>query len=83
MHKSFLCAGGEENKDTCKGDGGSPLICPLIGQNNRYEQVGIVSWGLTCGLQNTPGVYVNVAMFSDWIDKEMMLHNFDTNIYKM
>ena len=22
-----ICAGGEENKDTCDGDGGAPLVC--------------------------------------------------------
>ncbi|KOB67828.1 Serine protease, partial [Operophtera brumata] len=29
LHSSFLCAGGEEHRDTCKGDGGSPLACPV------------------------------------------------------
>ena len=27
IHESFLCAGGEENHDTCQGDGGGPLVC--------------------------------------------------------
>lgn len=81
LHRSFICA-GEGFKDTCKGDGGSPLMCPISGVEGRYEQVGIVSWGLTCGMQNTPGVYVNVAMFSNWIDMNMRENNFDTTVYK-
>lgn len=82
LHNSFICAGGGRNKDTCKGDGGSPLFCPIEGQPNRYEQVGIVSWGLICGKYNTPGVYVNVALFRNWVDNQMLLNNFDTNIYR-
>ena len=27
LDSSFLCAGGEKDIDTCKGDGGSPLTC--------------------------------------------------------
>lgn len=27
LHHSFLCAGGEQG-DSCRGDGGSPLVCP-------------------------------------------------------
>lgn len=82
LHGSFICAGGEDNKDTCKGDGGSPLICPVIGQTERYHQIGIVSWGLTCGIANTPGVYVNVILFSEWIDNEMIKLGLDTDIYR-
>ena len=29
---SFLCAGGDENVDTCEGDGGGPLVC-LVGKD--------------------------------------------------
>lgn len=29
LHTSFMCAGGVAEKDTCKGDGGSPLACPI------------------------------------------------------
>ena len=27
LDNSFICAGGQKNIDTCKGDGGSPLTC--------------------------------------------------------
>ena len=29
LHTSFMCAGGKNGADTCKGDGGSPLVCPI------------------------------------------------------
>ena len=40
-----MCAGGEPGKDACKGDGGSPLVCPVDGKAGHYYQAGIVAWG--------------------------------------
>lgn len=54
LNPSFICAGGERGKDTCKGDGGSPLVCPIAGQPDRYYQAGMVAWGIGCG-DETPG----------------------------
>jgi len=80
LHESFICAGGEKGKDTCQGDGGSPLACPLDNNPEQYTQAGMVAWGIGCGDQ-TPGVYVNVAMFRNWIDEQMVRENFDTSFY--
>ncbi|XP_019880759.1 phenoloxidase-activating factor 2-like isoform X2 [Aethina tumida] len=82
LHQSFICAGGEPGKDTCKGDGGSPLVCPIAGQPDRYYQAGIVAWGIGCGENNTPGVYVNVALFRDWIDAQLKSNNIDVSTYQ-
>ena len=37
MDSSFMCAGGIGGVDTCKGDGGSPLVCKT--RNGPWYQV--------------------------------------------
>lgn len=80
LHSSFMCAGGEIGHDTCKGDGGSPLVCPAPGAPGRYFQAGIVSWGIGCG-DDTPGVYTNVPLFRNWIDGELQGRQLSSNHY--
>merc|ERR1719411_146220 len=69
LHDSFLCAGRVPGKDTCKGDGGSPLVCPSKYDPNTYVQAGIVAWGIGCGESGTPGVYADVSKATCWIDQ--------------
>ncbi|XP_046384718.1 phenoloxidase-activating factor 2-like [Ischnura elegans] len=83
LHESFICAGGEKGKDTCKGDGGGPLVCPHPHNPERYMQSGIVAWGIGCMKSHIPGVYANVAHFRDWIDENMKEHNLDTTYYSL
>ncbi|XP_028167272.1 uncharacterized protein LOC114357723 isoform X1 [Ostrinia furnacalis] len=66
LNQGFLCAGGEEGKDACKGDGGGPLVCERGG---TWQLVGVVSWGIGCGQPGVPGVYVKVAHYLDWISQ--------------
>lgn len=80
LHDSFICAGGEVGKDTCKGDGGSPLVCPIAGTKDRYYQAGIVSWGIGCG-DRTPGVYANIALLRPWIDSELQRKHVPSTSY--
>ena len=71
LDSSFLCAGGHLGKDTCSGDGGSPLVCLTTGGEAREDtwvQAGVVAWGLGCG-GDTPGVYAALSQVRD-----MLLH---------
>jgi trypsin len=57
----MICAavpGG--GKGACQGDDGGPLV---VGS----QLVGIVSWGVGCGLAEYPGVYSNVATLRSFI----------------
>jgi len=69
LSPGMLCAGGEEGKDACKGDGGGPLTCM---NNGLWYLAGIVSWGIGCGLPGVPGVYVDVAYYENWIKENMI-----------
>ena len=78
LHPSFVCAGGEKDKDACRGDGGGPLVCPIDPEDpdTLYTQVGIVAWGIGCGQENVPGVYTSVAEQVCWMDWVMSCRDF-------
>ncbi|XP_050356530.1 phenoloxidase-activating enzyme-like [Nymphalis io] len=60
-----LCAGGEFNKDSCKGDSGGPL---MFQAEKKYELTGIISFGiLQCGNKGKPSVYTKVYDYIPWI----------------
>ncbi|XP_055836759.1 phenoloxidase-activating factor 2-like [Episyrphus balteatus] len=80
LHYSFMCAGGETGKDTCQGDGGSPLVCPMANNPDRYYQAGIVSWGIECGNENVPGVYASILKLRSWIDTQLGYKNLSLQI---
>lgn len=75
LDESLMCAGGGR-RDTCKGDGGSPLFCSIPQDSRRFYQSGIVAAGLGCG-SDAPGLYVNVAHFSNWIKYQLKRMNLN------
>ena len=65
LSQSEICAGGEEGKDACDGDGGAPLVCKS--DENRWHVVGLVTWGVDCAQKGVPGIYANIYEMRDFI----------------
>ncbi|KAJ8672954.1 hypothetical protein QAD02_004215 [Eretmocerus hayati] len=64
IHKSHICVYAP-GKGACFKDSGGPL---MVGK----FQIGIFSGGKRCGaFPGYPGLYTNIAIFRDWIDKKM------------
>ncbi|OXA42922.1 Trypsin-1 [Folsomia candida] len=59
---SHMVCAGSQNADACRGDSGGPLMRNTGG---RWEQIGIVSWGIGCG--SYPGVYTRLDHYTDWV----------------
>lgn len=65
-----MCAGGDKGKDSCRGDSGGPLMTSLSDTKRDVHVyvIGIVSFGPSpCGMPGWPGIYTNVAKYSQWI----------------
>ncbi|XP_008201062.1 trypsin alpha-3 [Tribolium castaneum] len=60
VNNKSICAGALA-KDSCQGDSGGPFVC-------ESKLTGVVSYGIGCGFENLPGVYVEVAKYSSWLE---------------
>jgi secreted trypsin-like serine protease len=67
LFPTTLCVGARQaGKDSCAGDSGGPLTRV---QGEKKVLVGLVSWGVGCGLKGVPGIYTNTAGYLDWIER--------------
>src|SRR6218665_243756 len=67
-----LCAGYPQGgRDTCSGDSGSPLVCPVDNGDGNYRFVlyAIASYGEGCAKPGHPGYYVRMSYFYDWVER--------------
>ncbi|KAM5248411.1 prothrombin [Ctenodactylus gundi] len=69
---NMFCAGFKPEEgtrgDACEGDSGGPFVMknPF---NNRWYQMGIVSWGEGCDRNGKYGFYTHVFRLKKWIQK--------------
>lgn len=80
LHKSFVCADGD-NMDICNGECGGALVCPIPGQKQRFQLVGIATREIDCK-EKMPELYVNVKIFRKWIDIEFDMRGLHNNVYR-
>ena len=50
--------------NTNQGDSGGPMVSKV---NDTWYLPGVVSWGIGCAREGSPGVYAKVTAFEDWI----------------
>lgn len=70
LSEDQMCAGGEYMRDTCSGDSGAALAQH---RDANWYAIGLVSFGIKCGLSNWPGVYTYVPNYINWIVDNMQI----------
>ena len=84
LNNNMMCATAEE-RDTCYGDSGGPLL--IRHEENPEETeidvvVGITSWGFDCADPNFPGVYARISQqYHHLIDTICELSDFPPTEY--
>ena len=65
IYDDMICTTSNGGQDACQGDSGGPLIIRDDNGPGGDIIVGVVSWGIGCGVM--PGVYSRASMGYDWI----------------
>ncbi|XP_035164800.1 transmembrane protease serine 12 isoform X2 [Oxyura jamaicensis] len=74
INNNMICAGSPSGGiDSCQGDSGGPLAC-YHPSDNKFYLLGVTSFGLGCGRQRYPGIYVRVPHYRRWINSQLLLN---------
>ncbi|XP_068632220.1 chymotrypsin-1-like [Battus philenor] len=65
LPEMHLCAFNSKGHGSCYGDSGSSLV-----EVDSGKQVGLVSWGLPCGL-GSPDMFTRISAFEPWIEEKL------------
>jgi len=66
---NMICAGTvAATPALCSGNLGGGLFCPV---RNVWLLTGVLSFGISCGTANSPGVYTQVRFFEQWINQQL------------
>ncbi|XP_037030316.1 trypsin alpha-3-like [Bradysia coprophila] len=66
---NMICAGSlTVTPSVCTGNLGGGLFCQV---GNEWQLTGVLSFGIGCGVINTPGVYTQVRFFETWINQQL------------
>uniref|UniRef100_U5EQV5 Putative trypsin-like serine protease n=1 Tax=Corethrella appendiculata TaxID=1370023 RepID=U5EQV5_9DIPT len=75
QESGMFCAYSRHGVDACQGDSGSALICEK-NNSKSYVILGIISYGMGCGVQNIPSVYTNISYHMNYIESIINIHNY-------
>jgi secreted trypsin-like serine protease len=67
----MLCAGvlTTSPNTVCNGNDGGGLFCDFAG---NWELVGVLSFGITCGVANMPAVFIETRQYEPWITAQFL-----------
>ncbi|KAH8346583.1 hypothetical protein KR084_005659 [Drosophila pseudotakahashii] len=69
--RTQLCIGSRDNKDTCNGDSGGPVLAHHETLPCMYHIMGITSFSIACSTPDIPAPYTRVHYYLDWIKGEL------------
>ncbi|WP_157839431.1 S1 family serine peptidase [Bradyrhizobium diazoefficiens] len=79
-----ICAGFVSGDfDSCQGDSGGPLVyrsqyaAPRPGFASEPTLIGVVSWGVGCGLADLYGIYTSAMAYRRWTQETVVAYYLD------
>jgi secreted trypsin-like serine protease len=76
VDRMMICVGQGDQKDTCAGDSGGPIVYKAYDTDERWIGVGIVSFGgAPCGSPGVRGTYTKISTYRSWVQQFVPISN--------